>query len=987
MARIRYNHNTFSTGVISGKVLGNTDFEQYNNSLLGCENFQIQHTGGLTKRGGTYFVSFSKNSGPEAIGPETRVRLIPFIYSSEQSYILEMGDHYIRVYTKEGRVGEDIDTEFSFEDVSTLKYIQNGNHLFLQTSRGIYLLKRIDATSFELESEPIVFSFIPMGFTNSKPIAIRPNAVSGNITFSFVSPDGTAPNPQFAPGFYNSDRDHYLALTYYISQEQITIYLKILNVSDPSPVFSTAVAKIDEGLSPKVNNNYQLPNTDPIVSWNITTFSNDRGWPVAGTTYEGRLFLANNISYPLGIWGSSLLYDDWFNFYPGSNPADAVQFFMNSEEADEILWMVGHSKLFIGTASGVHIAGATTFNDDALTPSNFRVRQFTYIGASPLQPLRVLDGVFFVDKAGINVHEIAMNEAGVYDARDLSLLGNDLTHSGIISHSWQQSPIKTYWCVVNDGYLCSLTYLKNNNIVAWSKHVIAGKNVKVLSVSTIHDGQYDYVWCAVQREINGEIKTYIEYIHPQYDPLDREEFKQFYVDCGITKQLHSNIKNISKSQNATIRADFTPLKERTHTYQQEYLLTFHNNGNEDAFLTNDRILIAKNISDNQSEIFFDTRKLNRAIPCMKVDPLNFHGYRFDDLDSDTEVYVSVSNIIKIEAGPETHIYCDTSNLRDSDSIILTFTGLLLPDDTPVDHKVWGLIRQGDYIVLKTAPEGDEDLPTTLPPDWKLDGYAAVYKKISKVYDCILGTNTQITLTEFPENFVPSVDDDVYLNKIPGMTELNDIKYRIRAIDADEKTLVLYDYQKSPSIRDDILAVLDTQYYSVFDENGSQGNAYFYFDNVEGLEHLAGMQVEVCADGDKFSPKTVPETGVIPLDNPAMYCSVGLQMKAWFQTVPFSGGSLLGSSVGATGSQKDITIHLYNSLGGRYGSESSNTFKIPIQETQSAKFERSQKLFTGMLKLPIPNPDSLYNRTIYIESTEPLAFNVLAITQDIQVSDS
>lgn len=150
------------------------------------------------------------------------------------------------------------------------------------------------------------------------------------------------------------------------------------------------------------------------------------------------------------------------------------------------------TKLFIGTRRGIYIAGSASFNDEAITPSNFRVRLFEASGASRLQPVEGCDSIFFVDVSGKKVHEIHFSaETTTYQADNISLLSGDLTLSGITSHAWQQNPIQTYWCTVRDGYLCSLTYLKNNGIMAWAKHVIMSNNVKVEQLCTMHGDEND----------------------------------------------------------------------------------------------------------------------------------------------------------------------------------------------------------------------------------------------------------------------------------------------------------------------------------------------------------------------------------------------------------------------------------------------------------------------------------------------------------------
>jgi len=66
---------------------------------MGCrtmENFYPLIYGGAERRPGTYFVGEAKDSS-------AKIRLVDFVYSVDQAYILEFGNQYIRFYANSGR--------------------------------------------------------------------------------------------------------------------------------------------------------------------------------------------------------------------------------------------------------------------------------------------------------------------------------------------------------------------------------------------------------------------------------------------------------------------------------------------------------------------------------------------------------------------------------------------------------------------------------------------------------------------------------------------------------------------------------------------------------------------------------------------------------------------------------------------------------------------------------------------------------------------
>lgn len=91
------NQPSFTGGEASPSLYGRVDLARYSTSLKLCENFIVLRQGGVTNRPGTEFMAPAKYSGIAA-GSTTGVRLIPFEFSSDQTYILEFGHLYVRFY-------------------------------------------------------------------------------------------------------------------------------------------------------------------------------------------------------------------------------------------------------------------------------------------------------------------------------------------------------------------------------------------------------------------------------------------------------------------------------------------------------------------------------------------------------------------------------------------------------------------------------------------------------------------------------------------------------------------------------------------------------------------------------------------------------------------------------------------------------------------------------------------------------------------------
>lgn len=91
---------SFSKGEIAPDLYGRFDVDAYSQSLRLARNVVILKYGGVTKRPGTRLVA-------EVYDASQPVRLIPFTFSIEQTYALEMGQGYMRVASAGGLVLND----------------------------------------------------------------------------------------------------------------------------------------------------------------------------------------------------------------------------------------------------------------------------------------------------------------------------------------------------------------------------------------------------------------------------------------------------------------------------------------------------------------------------------------------------------------------------------------------------------------------------------------------------------------------------------------------------------------------------------------------------------------------------------------------------------------------------------------------------------------------------------------------------------------
>ena len=95
MANVKTLQRSFAGGELSPEMFGRIDDSKYQSGLCLCQNFIVKPQGPLENRAGFQFVREVKDS-------LTKVRLIPFTYSTTQTMVLEFGVGYIRFHTSGG---------------------------------------------------------------------------------------------------------------------------------------------------------------------------------------------------------------------------------------------------------------------------------------------------------------------------------------------------------------------------------------------------------------------------------------------------------------------------------------------------------------------------------------------------------------------------------------------------------------------------------------------------------------------------------------------------------------------------------------------------------------------------------------------------------------------------------------------------------------------------------------------------------------------
>lgn len=99
MANVKTLTRSFAGGVITPEMFGRLDLTKFQTGLAEAENFLIYPHGPAANRSGTEYVLETKDSTLKSV-------LIPFVFSTTQSMVLEFGNAYVRFHTNGGTLTE-----------------------------------------------------------------------------------------------------------------------------------------------------------------------------------------------------------------------------------------------------------------------------------------------------------------------------------------------------------------------------------------------------------------------------------------------------------------------------------------------------------------------------------------------------------------------------------------------------------------------------------------------------------------------------------------------------------------------------------------------------------------------------------------------------------------------------------------------------------------------------------------------------------------
>lgn len=305
-----------------------------------------------------------------------------------------------------------------------------------------------------------------------------------------------------------------------------------------------------------------FPSTAATEEWKLGAWSDERGWPGVGAFHQQRLLTARTDKQPLTSWWSQVA--DFQNNAPDSiatsssqvevwdgtvEDDDALDFTMSSDDVEAIEWMSPGVTLQMGTKAA---EWEVTSDKASVSPTDVLFKRHTKSGSARIQPIRAGHATLFAQREKRTLRELAFNfEVDGLVANNMMRLAKHVSVGGLKQLAYQQEPHSLVWAARNDGQLLSMTYRREEDVVAWGRHILGGfyssstspGHAVVESVATIPgstaSGQTqdsddrDEVWVAVKRTIEGSTRRYIEFFEREFEDGDDQE-DAYYSDSLLT---------------------------------------------------------------------------------------------------------------------------------------------------------------------------------------------------------------------------------------------------------------------------------------------------------------------------------------------------------------------------------------------------------------------------------------------------------------------
>lgn len=568
MANVRTLQRSFAGGEVTPEFFGRIDEVKYQTGAATMRNFIALPHGPVANRPGTRFVRAVKDS-------TKRTRVIPFTFSTTQTFAIELGAGYFRFHTQGATLGPGTPAAYSgITAYAAGDLVASGGLNYYcfaappapgNAPPNAFFWYALPASIYEIPNPYLEADLFDIHFVQSADVLtlVHPNYRPRELrrlgatkwvlsTISFV-PDIGAPTGVTATATSGSGSTTYKykvgavtenGLNESLPSAEATVTNNLLSSGSKNTVTWSAVTgafrynvyKKSNGLFGYIGQTDGLSFVDENIAADLgktppnvsNPFSGTGDYPGAVSYFEQRRAFAGTINKPQNIWMTKSGTESNLSFSLPTRDDDSINFRIAAREANTIRHIVPLSDMILLTSSAEW--RITSQNTDAITPTSISVKPQSYIGANNAQPAIINNTLLYAAARGGHVRELGYSDkfAG-YVTGDLSLRAPHLFDGlDIVDIAYVKAPQPVVWFVSSSGKLLGLTYVPEQQVSAWHQHDTDGA---FESICVVAEGTEDALYCVVKRTVNGNTVRYVERMA---DRLFGDQENAYFVDCGLT---------------------------------------------------------------------------------------------------------------------------------------------------------------------------------------------------------------------------------------------------------------------------------------------------------------------------------------------------------------------------------------------------------------------------------------------------------------------
>lgn len=943
--------DSFTTGEVSPKLRGRVDLDQYNNGCRTLQNFTIHPHGGITRRTGSEYVAEIKDSSAES-------RLIPFEFSTTQTYILEFGNQYIRFYKDQAQIlDSEAITNGTFDsDISGWTDNSDG------TGAVSFNTDHMDLVSGTSGNEAKAYQALTLG-TNQYTITATTNATltynigttAGGTEIATGTINGTAQTFNFTPSTQG---------TVYIEFENATasstVTLDDVSISNPAyqidtPYTTAQLSKLQYAQSADVM--YIVHPSHEVMKLSRTGHDD---WTLEEVVFVDGPFLDENITDTYftvsDVTGSVTVTASaitGINSNTGFQTTDIGRFIRFFDGVNwTYLKITARASTTSVTATIIGndirepvITGVTQANPGVVTTSEaHNLSDGDFVRISEVVGMTELNGnVYKVNNvnsttfelqttAGVNVNTTgytAYSSAGVFTEAPknwrLGAFSDTSGHPQAVSFHEQRLLFagtsyqpQTLWGSLSGG-IENFSPDNPDNDGTVDDDTAYTFTIASTQANVIH-------WLASRQQLflgtSGGIfvaqaSSLSEAITPSNITIKPA------VNTGAKQALPIN------AQNATIFIQSFGKKLMELGFLFE----------EDSFNTADLTILSEHITGPGIKELARQEEPDEIVWAITTDG-QLLGL----------TYLRRQKVV----GWHQHVIGGTGVEVES---IATIPGA-------TQNELWMIVKRTINGGTKRYVEFlSETFDGTKADAWFVDSGLSFTSSTTASITGITKANPGVVTTSAAHGF--SNGDVVELTGIGGMTELNGFRFTIANV-----TSTTFELQNR-----------NTSSYTTYT---SGGTATKLATTISGLDHLEGESVSVLGD-QATHPNVTVSSGAITLTRAVKSAIIGLGYTSILETNDIEQRGPLGTIQGSIGRIYKAIIRFHDTLGGKFGYDTSNLDTILFRDGDDL-MDSSPGLYTGDKTLEFPRGQETSQR-ITVQQDQPLPMTILAIILKGQSADA